>query len=325
MKAITRSSYGSADVLELRDVDPPPVADDEVLIEVRAAAVDPGVWIMMTGRPWAVRLASGPRRPRVPILGLDVAGVISRAGARITRFRPGDEVYGTCRSGSFAEFATAREKQLARKPPGISFAGAAVVPVSGVTALQTVRQAGVQSGQRVLITGAGGGVGSFAVQLAKIAGASVTGVCSPAKAELVRSLGADQVIDYTSEEIDRDGPAYDVIVDLAGSRPLPLLRRAAKPRAVIALVGGGHAEGRVMGGFHRLMAAPLISLFMPQKLKGVTSFVRVPELETLTAHIESGAVTPVVGATYPLAEAAEALRDHATSRSAGKIALEIRH
>ncbi|WP_239135483.1 NAD(P)-dependent alcohol dehydrogenase [Actinoplanes derwentensis] len=320
---MTRRTYGEADVLESSIVDPPAVADDEVLIEVRAAAVDPGVWIFMTGRPWAVRLASGIRRPRIPILGLDVAGVISAVGARITRFRAGDEVYGTCRSGSFAEFATARETQLAIKPSGISFAQAAATPVSGVTALTSIRTAGVRPGHHVLITGAGGGVGSFAVQLAKARGATVTGVCSTSKADLVRSLGADAVIDYTAEEIDKDGAVYDVILDLAGSRPLSLLRRAAKPRATIALVGGGHTKGRVMGGFHRQMAAPLIAPFLSQKLKGVTSFVRVPELEELTRHIESGTLTPTVGATYPLAEAAEALRDHTTSRSPGKIAITV--
>lgn len=323
MKAIVRSRYGTADILQFRTVDPPPVADDEVLIEVRAAAVDPGVWIFMTGRPYAVRLASGLRRPRIPVLGLDVAGVVTAVGPRITRFQPGDEVYGTCRSGSFAEFAVARQGQLARKPAGISFAQAAATPVSGVTALTSVRVTGVSPGRQVLITGAGGGVGTFAVQLAKAAGATVTGVCSTSKVDLVRSLGADEVIDYTNSEIDRAGPAYDIVLDLAGSRPLSLLRRAARPRAVIALIGGGHAKGRVMGGFHRQMAAPLLSLFMTRKLKGVTSFVRVPELEELTRHIESGTLTPTVGATYPLADAAEALRDHAASRSAGKIVLTV--
>jgi NADPH:quinone reductase-like Zn-dependent oxidoreductase len=323
MKAIARSVYGPARTLELRTVDRPSIGDGEVLVDVRAAGVDPGVWIFMTGRPYAVRLASGLRRPRVPVLGLDVAGVVSAVGARITRFRPGDEVYGTCRSGSFAEFASARERQLAAKPASLSFAQAAAVPVSGVTALQCMRDARVRPGQQVLITGAGGGVGSFAVQLAKAYGAGVTGVCSTSKIDLVRSLGADDVVDYTREEIDRDGARYDVILDLAGSRPLSLLRRAAKPRATIALVGGGHARGRFMGGFQRQMAAPLISLFMSQRLRGVTAVVRDAELDELTRHIDAGRVVPAVGATYALADAADAIRDHAASRSAGKVVVTV--
>ncbi len=218
MKAMARTVYGPTQVLKLTTLAKPTVGDEEVLIEVRAAGVDPGVWIFMTGRPYAVRLACGLRRPKVPVLGMDVAGVVSAVGARVTQFQVGDEVYGTCNSGSFAEYATAKQRQLAWKPTNISFAQAAVTPVSGVTALQSVRNSSVQPGQRVLITGAGGGVGSFAVQLAKASGARVTGVCSSAKIDFVRSLGADDVIDYTREEIDKSGAEYDVIIDLAGSR-----------------------------------------------------------------------------------------------------------
>lgn len=323
MKAVTRHAYGPESVLEVRDVDRPVVRDDDVLVEVRAAALDPGVWIFMTGRPYAVRIASGVFRPRNPVLGLDVAGVVAAVGARVTRFRPGDEVYGTGRSGSFAELVTAKEKQLAAKPAALSFVEAAAVPVSGVTALQSVRRAGVRPGHRVMVTGAGGGVGSYAVQLAVAAGADVTGVCSGGKADLVRSLGAADVVDHTREEIDRDGPRYDVLVDLAGCRPLPVLRRAVRPRGTIALVGGGHARGRVMGGFQRLMAAPLISVFMSQRLVGVSSVVRAAELDELSGHIEAGRLRPVIGATYDLADAAEAMRDHAASRSPGKVVLTL--
>jgi NADPH:quinone reductase-like Zn-dependent oxidoreductase len=323
MRAMTREVYGQAEVLRLRAVDPPVAGDEEVLVEVRAAAVDPGVRIYLTGRPYAVRLAAGLRRPRVPVLGLDVAGVVSAVGARVTRFRPGDEVYGVCRSGSFAELAVARESQLAAKPAGLSFAQAAAVPVSGVTAQRAVRDARVRPGHRVLITGAGGGVGSFAVQLARAAGASVTGVCSAAKADLVRSLGAGDVIDYTRAEVDRDGPAYDVVLDLAGSRPLSLLRRATKPGGTIALVGGGHAKGRVLGGFQRQMAAPLISLMVSQRVLGITAFVRAAELAELTGHIDAGRLVAAVGATYPLADVAEAIGDHVASRSAGKIVIAV--
>ncbi|MEU8615186.1 NAD(P)-dependent alcohol dehydrogenase, partial [Actinoplanes sp. NPDC048791] len=255
--------------------------------------------------------------------GLDVAGVVTAVGARVTRFRPGDEVYGTCATGSFAEQATAKEDRLARKPAAISFEQAAATPVSGVTALQSLRDGGVQAGRRVLITGAGGGVGTFAVQLAKAYGASVTGVCSTGKADLVRSLGADGVIDYTRHEVDRDGPVYDVIIDTAGNRPLSLLRRAATPRGTIALVGGGHAKGRIMGGFQRQMAAPLLSPFMSQRLRGVTARVRAEELAELSPLLESGQVTPVIGRSYPLAEAAGAIRDLSAGRYPGKLVVTI--
>jgi NADPH:quinone reductase-like Zn-dependent oxidoreductase len=323
VKAIVQDAYGSADVLQLRDIDPPPVGDREVLVEVRAAGVDPGVWIFMTGRPYAARLAFGLRRPNVAVRGLDVAGVVTAVGARVTRFQPGDEVYGTCGTGSFAEQAAAKEDRLARKPAAISFEQAAATPVSGVTALQSLRDGGVRAGRRVLITGAGGGVGTFAVQLAKAYGASVTGVCSTGKADLVRSLGADDVIDYTRQEVDRDGPVYDVIIDTAGNRPLSLLRRAATPRGTIALVGGGHAKGRVMGGFQRQMAAPLLSSFMSQRLRGVTARVRAEELAELSPLLESGQVTPVIGHSYPLAEAAGAIRDLSAGRYPGKLVVTI--
>jgi len=323
MKAIAQDTYGPAGVLSLREIERPPVGDEEVLVEVRAAGVDAGVWVLMTGRPYAARLFLGLRRPRVPVRGMDVAGVVTAVGARVTRFRPGDEVYGTCETGSYAEFATARQGRLAAKPAGLSFEQAAATPVSGLTALQSVRDARVQAGQRVLVTGAGGGVGSFAVQLAKAYGAQVTGVCSTSKVELVRSLGADDVIDYTKDEIDRDGPRYDVIIDIGGSRPLSLLRRAATPRGTIALVGGGHAKGRIMGGFQRQMAAPLISMFLSQRLCGVTSRTRAADLEELTRLIDAGQVTPAVGGTYALADAPEAIRDLAAGRTAGKVVITV--
>jgi len=323
MKAIAQDTYGPAGVLSLREIERPPVGDEEVLVEVRAAGVDAGVWVLMTGRPYAARLFLGLRRPRVPVRGMDVAGVVTAVGARVTRFRPGDEVYGTCETGSYAEFATARQGRLAAKPAGLSFEQAAATPVSGQTALQSVRDARVQAGHRVLVTGAGGGVGSFAVQLAKAYGAQVTGVCSTSKVELVRSLGADDVIDYTKDEIDRDGPRYDVIIDIGGSRPLSLLRRAATPRGTIALVGGGHANGRIMGGFQRQMAAPLISMFLSQRLCGVTSRTRAADLEELTRLIDAGQVTPAVGGTYALADAPEAIRDLAAGRTAGKVVITV--
>ncbi|SIN41031.1 NAD(P)-dependent alcohol dehydrogenase [Micromonospora cremea] len=323
MKAIVHDVYGPADVLELRDIDKPSIGDDEVLVEVRAAGVDPGVWIFMTGRPMAVRLAVGLRRPKVAVLGRAVAGVVAAVGASVTRLHVGDEVYGTCESGSFAEYAMARQHRLAPKPANLTFDQAAATAISAVTALQSIRDARVQAGQRVLITGAGGGVGSFAVQLVKVYGGSVTGVCSTSKIELVRSIGADDVIDYTRYEIDRDGAQYDVIIDTAGNRPLSLLRRALAPRGTIALVGGGHAEGRIMGGFQRQMAAPLISLFMTQRLCGVTARERHEDLEELTSLIESGSVTPVIDRVYPLADTPDAIRYLAEGHPAGKVVVRV--
>jgi NADPH:quinone reductase-like Zn-dependent oxidoreductase len=323
MRAITRDVYGSADVLRLREIDRPPTGAGEVLVEVRAAGVDPGVWIFMTGRPLAARLASGVRTPRVATLGRALAGVVAQVGAGVTRLRPGDEVYGTCESGSFAEYATARLDRLAVKPANLAFTQAAATPISAVTALQSVRDTGVRPGQRVLITGAAGGVGSFAVQLFRHEGASVTGVCGTAKVELVRSLGAEAVIDYTRQEIDSDGQRYDIIVDTAGSRPLSLLRRALAPHGTIALVGGGHARGRLLGGFQRQLAAPLLSLFGTGRLCGVMARERYQDLDELTPLLESGTVTPVIDRTYALADAPDAVRYLAEGHPAGKVVVTI--
>jgi NADPH:quinone reductase-like Zn-dependent oxidoreductase len=223
MKAIAQDRYGDAGVLALHDIDSPKPGAGEVLVQVRAAGADPGVWHLMTGVPYLIRvLGFGFRRPKVPVRGLALAGIVTKTGQGVTRFRPGDEVFGTCRTGSFAEYAVAREDRLAAKPPTLTFEQAAALPVSAVTALQAVRdQAGVKAGQRVLITGAGGGIGTFAVQLAKERGATVTGVCGPAKADLVRSIGADDIIDYTRTEIDVHGTRYDVVIDSAGNRRFP--------------------------------------------------------------------------------------------------------
>ncbi|MFC4534449.1 NAD(P)-dependent alcohol dehydrogenase [Sphaerisporangium dianthi] len=324
MKAITQKVYGSADVLELRDIDRPPMGDDEVLVQVRAAGVDPGVWVCMTGRPYAARAAFGLRAPRVAVRGLALAGVVTAAGSGVTRFRPGDEVFGTCRTGSFAEYATARWTRLAAKPPGMSFEQAASVPISGVTALQGVRDAAaVRPGQRVMVIGAAGGIGSFAVQIAKASGARVTGVCGPSKADLVRSLGADDVIDYTREEVDRDGPRYDAIIDTAGCRPLSLLCRALTARGTLVLAGGGHDAGGLLGGYTRQLRAPLMSMFTARRLRGLVCKERAEDLEELARLIESGALTPVVGRTYPLHDAADAIRHLAQGHPAGKIILTV--
>ena len=325
MKAIVQDSYGSADVLEARDIDQPEIAGDEVLVHTRAAGVDPGVWHLMTGQPYLVRaMGFGLRKPKAPVRGRALAGVVAAVGAQVTRFRPGDEVYGTCESGSFAEYAAAREKRLALKPASISFEQAAATPISGVTALQAVRDRGhVQPGQQVMVIGAAGGVGSFAVQIAAACGATVTGVCGPSKADLVRSLGATEVIDYTRDEIDSHARRFDVIIDTAGNRPLSLLRRTLTPHGTLVLVGGEHGGGRVLGGFGRQLRAPLVSLFVGQRLHGLVATERAEELEALARLIESGSVAPVIGGTYPLAGAPDAVRYLAHGHAAGKIVVIV--
>ncbi len=325
MKAIVQDVYGSADVLGLREIDRPSIGAEEVLVRVRAAGVDPGVWHLMTGEPYLVRaMGFGLRKPKVAVRGRDVAGVVEAVGARVTRFSSGDEVYGTCESGSFAEYAAAPEKRLAAKPANVSFEQAAVVPISGTTALQGVRDcARVQPGQQVMVIGAAGGVGSFAVQIAKSFGAKVTGVCSTAKADLVRSLGADDVIDYTHEEIDRNPARYDVVIDTAGNRPLSLLRRAMTPHGTLVLVGGEHGGGRLLGGFDRQFRAPLVSLFVGQRLRGLVAKERAEDLQALARLIESGAVTPVIDRTYALTDAPDAIRYLAEGHAAGKVVVSV--
>jgi NADPH:quinone reductase-like Zn-dependent oxidoreductase len=320
MKAIAQDRYGDADVLTLRDIDLPKPGAGEVLVQVKAAGADPGVWHMMTGVPYLMRVIGfGFRRPKVPVRGLALAGIVQSAGTGASRFRPGDEVFGTCRSGSFAEYATAREDRLAPKPQKLTFQQAAALPVSAVTALQAVRdQAGIKAGQRVLITGAGGGIGTFAVQLAKARGAHVTAVCGPAKADLVRSIGADEVIDYTREEIDAGGARYDVIIDTAGNRPLAVLRRALAPRGTLVLAGGDRYDRPVVTGMNRQLRATILSMFTGQRLSALLAKENAADLETLAQLAEDGAVTPVIDRTYPLADAAEAIRQIAGGHATGK-------
>jgi NADPH:quinone reductase-like Zn-dependent oxidoreductase len=324
MKAIAQTVYGSADVLELRDVAPPAIGAGEVLVEVRAAGVDPGVWVAMTGRPYAVRVAFGLTRPKVQVRGRALAGVVAAVGADVTGFKPGDEVYGTSSSGTFAEYCAASPRRLAHKPGSLTFAQAAAVPISAVTALASVRDGGkVQPGQKVMVIGAAGGIGAYAVQIAKSYGATVTGVCGTDKVALVRSLGADDVIDYTRAEVDRDGGVYDVIIDTAGCRPLSLLRRALTPRGVLVIAGGGHDSPGLFGGFTRQMRAPFVSMFTSQRLHGLTSSERAAELDDLTRLIEAGTVRPVVDRTYPLASAPDAIRYLAAGHPAGKVVVAV--
>ncbi len=324
MKAIVQDVYGPAEVLELRDVDKPVAGDDDVLVRVRAAGVDPSVWHLMTGLPYPVRIMGfGLRRPKLRIRGWDVAGTVESVGRNVTRFRPGDEVFGTC-EGSFAEYACTGEDRLAAKPPNAGFEQVAAVPISAYTALYSLREQGrVQPGQKVLVIGAGGGVGTYAVQLAKVFGAEVTGVCGTDKVELVRSIGADHVIDYTREDFTAGGPRYDLVLDTAGNRPLSHLRRALTARGTLVIVGG-EGGGRWFGGMHRTLAALALSPFVGHTLRA--PFVKEPTrdvLEPLAGYIEAGQVTPVIDRTYPLAEAADAVRHWGKGHTRGKLVLTI--
>ncbi|HEX5088097.1 MAG TPA: NAD(P)-dependent alcohol dehydrogenase [Nocardioides sp.] len=322
MRAVVQDRYGDADVLRPSERPVPRVLrPDEVLVRVHAAGLDRGTWHLMTGTPYAVRLVTGLRRPRQPVPGLDLAGTVEAVGAAVARFAPGDEVYGIG-TGTYAEYAVAKEGKLAPKPAGLSDQEAATVAVSGLTALQSVTDiAGVRAGQRVLVTGASGGVGSYAVQIAVAAGAEVTGVCSAAKADLVRSLGAAHVLDYARDDIAGTGERYDVIIDIAGDVPLPRLRRALAPSGTAVLVGSENA-GRITGMSRQLLGL-VVSVFSRQRLTMRVPRERAADLERLSALIEAGRVTPSVGATYPLADAAEAMRDLVAGRVRGKVAIVV--
>ena len=324
MKAITQEPYGSADVLELRDIDDPVVGDKDVLVRVHAAGAGPDVWHLMTGQPYMARPAIGLRRPKVRVRGWDVAGTVQAVGAGVTEFRPGDEVMGVAEGGSFAEFATTQPDKLVRMPASLSFEQAAAVPISGVTALQALRdKAHVRPGQKVLIVGAAGGVGTFAVQIAKAFGAEVTGVCSTSKLDLVRSIGADDVIDYTREDFTDGSRSWDVIVDTAGRRPLSRLRRALTSKGTLVIVGGD-GGGRWTGGFFRgMLRAPVLSLFVGQRLDWLNSKVSVEDLQALTELIQAGKVTPVIGQSYSLSETPDAIRHLATGHAGGKLVIAV--
>jgi NADPH:quinone reductase-like Zn-dependent oxidoreductase len=310
-------------VLELREVEKPQPGDDEVLIRVQAAGIDPGVWHLMTGLPYLVRLMGfGLRKPKIRIRGTDVAGTVEAAGKNVTQLKQGDQVYGTC-EGSFAEYACARAERFAPKPANLSFEQAAAVPVSGVTALGGLRDAGkLQPEQKVLIIGAAGGVGTYAVQLAKALGAVVTGVCSTSKVDLVRDIGAEEVIDYTREDFTEGTRRFDLILDTAGRRPLSHLRRALTPRGTLVIVGG-EGGGRWLGGFQRQIFAPVRSLFTEQRLLGLISTERRQDLLTLKDLIEAGKLTPVIDRIYPLSEAPEAIRYLQDSHARGKVVLTV--
>ena len=323
MQAIVRDRYGSADVLRINQIDLPTIGDDEVLVRVHAAGLDRGTWHLMAGMPYLFRLMGpGLRKPKNPVLGLDVAGTVTAVGAAVTRFHVGDQVFGVSK-GSFAEYACAREDKLARKPTNLTFSQAAAVAISGLTALQSVRDVGrVAPGQHVLIIGASGGVGTYAVQIAKAAGAEVTGVCSTAKMDLVRSLGADNVIDYTRDDIATGPQRYDLILDIGGNAPLSRLRRALAATGTLVLVGG-EAGGRWTGGMGRQLRAVALSPFVRQRLRMKTPKEYYTDLERLTQLIEAGKLTPTIDKVYPLPQAPDALRHLEAGRARGKIVITV--
>ena len=327
MKAIVQDRFGPADALDYRDVDDPAVGPGDVLVRVRAAGCGPDVWHLMTGKPYFMRLMPELRKLQSGVRGRDVAGQVVTVGADVAAdaegLRPGDEVLGIA-EGSFAELAVARATKLVRKPARLTFEQAAALPISGLTALQAVRDAAaVRSGQRVLVIGAGGGVGTLTVQIAKSLGAEVTAACSASKTDLVRSIGADHVIDYTQNDFTRGTQRWDTIIDTAGRRPLRQLRRALTRRGTLVIVGGD-GGGRWTGGFFRqLLRAPLFSLFVGQTMRPIVATETLPDLEELVAITEAGTLTPVVGATYRLPDTADAIRYLETGHAQGKVVIIV--
>lgn len=322
MRAIVHDTYGPSDVLRLTTVPRPRPGAHDVLVRVAAAGLDRGAWHAMTGLPYLSRLFFGPRRPSNPVLGTEVAGSVVALGAAVTGFAVGDEVFGFGR-GTFAEYALVAEDRLAPKPAGLSFAQAATLPVSAVTALQAVHDRGrVRAGQEVLVIGASGGVGSYAVQLARSAGAHVTGVCSAAKADLVRSLGAEHVVDRNREDFADGTRRYDLIIDIAGNPSLSRLRRALTPRGT-AVLTGGEDGGSLTGGMGRQLRAAALSPFIGQRLTSFIADVRTRDLDRLTSLIEDGELTPSLQRTYLLDQAAEAMRALEAGTARGKVAITV--
>ena len=323
MQAILQDAYGAAGVWRAGQITVPEIAASEVLIRVHAAGLDRGTWHLLAGEPYLVRLVCGLRKPRNRVPGLDVAGTVAAAGAQVTRFAAGDEVFGIAR-GSFAEYAPARAGKLAHKPASLTFGQAAAVAVSGLTALQGLRDVGrLRPGQHVLIIGASGGVGTFAVQIGKALGAQVTGVCSPAKAGLVASIGADHVLDYTRDDFANGAQRYDLILDLAGNTPLSRLRRALTATGTLVLAGGENA-GR-WTGMSRQLRALALSPFVRQRFTMLVSRQRQADLEHLAQLIEAGQLTPVIDTAYPLHEAADAMRHLVAGHARGKITISVDH
>ena len=316
MKAIVYYQYGSPDVLELKEIDKPVVTDDDVLVRVHAAALNAGDVFFMRGSPWVARMVVGFRRPKNHILGWDVAGRVKAVGKKVTRFQPGDEVYSSC-NHTLAEYACAAEDKFAMKPANLSFEQAAAVPTAAITALQGLRDAGkLQPGQKVLINGASGGVGTFAVQIAKAFGAQVTGVCSTRNVDMVRSIGADHVIDYTKEDFTKSGRRYDLILDNVANRSFSDLRRALTPQGII-IPNSGH------GGMGYVVKALVLSAFVRQQGRPYIAIPNNEDLVVLKELIEAGKVTPVIDRTYPLSDTPEAFRYLNEGHAQGKVVITL--
>jgi len=326
MKAVVYTNYGSPDVLEIRDIKKPVPNDDQVLVKVRAASLNPLDWHYMEGTPYIMRaMGTGLRRPKVPRLGVDLAGQVEAVGKNVTQFKPGDEVFGTGGGAAFAEYVCARKTKLVLKPANLTFEQAAAVPIAALTALQGLRDEGhVQPGQKVLINGASGGVGTFAVQIAKSFGADVTGVCSTRNVDLVRSLGADRVIDYTKEDFTKSEQRYDVILDNVGNQPLAGFRRALKPKGICVMIGGGGPnDGGLIGPMARPVKALLLSPFISQKMGMLMAEIRQEDLTTLGDLMQAGKVTPVIDRTYPLSQVREAMQYLEQGHARGKVILTM--
>jgi NADPH:quinone reductase-like Zn-dependent oxidoreductase len=321
MKAIVYSHYGSPDVLQYEEVEKPAAGDDEVLIKVHAASVNPLDWHFLRGRPYIMRIMAGLRKPKMTRLGVDVAGQVEAVGRNVTQFKPGDEVFGNCR-GAFAEYVCASERALVLKPDNVTFEQAASVPVAGFTALQGLRDKGqIQPGQKVLINGAAGGVGTFAVQIAKSFGADVTGVCSTRNVAMVRSIGADRVIDYTQEDFTKSEQRYDLIFDSVGNYSLFALRRVLNPKGIYVAVGG--PDGRWIGPLAGLIKTLVLSLFVSQKLVMFLARGGKEALTVMRDLMESGKVTPVIDRRYSLSEVPEAIRYLEQGHARGKVVITL--
>ena len=322
MQAMIQEAYGPATVLQTREIDTPAIADDEVLVRVRAAGVNPADWAVMSGLPYIARPVYGLRRPKQPVRGTDLAGRVERIGANVTRFQPGDEVFGWG-TGSFATYATAAEDRLVAKPARLTFEQAAAAPMAGLVALQALRDhAELQPGQTILINGASGGIGTMAVQIAKAFGAHVTGVCSTAGLELVRSLGADEVIDYTRDDFTRSPRQYDVILDNVANHSLSDLRRALTPEGTL-VPNGGAFENHWFAGGGRVVSAHVLSRFVSQKLRPFLVSPNLADLIVLKELIDTGKLTPAVGRAYPLSQASQAMDHVGLGHTHGKVAITV--
>ena len=325
MMAIVQDGYGSPDVLELRDIDRPGVADDQVLVRVRAAGVNPADWAVVGGLPYVARPVYGLGRPKKAVRGTDVAGTVEAVGARVTRFQTGDEVFGWCGGlgGAFAEYAAASEDALAPKPANLTFEQAAAVPMAGLVALQALRDQGkVRAGQKVLINGASGGIGTFAVQIAKALGAEVTGVCSTRNVDMVRSIGADHVIDYTREDFTQEDRRYDFVLDNVANHSLSDLRLALTPTGTLVPNGGGF-DNRWLAGGGRVVGAHVLNRFVGHRLRPFLVSPKLEDLLVLKELIEAGKVTPVIDRVYPLSETPEAVGHVGGGHARGKVVITV--